>query len=497
MPVKFPVSGRYHANYHPIAIHSAPQNDSEDCTSPMHCRAILYHPTVYISHAHAPPPYTHHNTSSGSLLPTPFSASPRQSSYDINTKAHGHNSRDCGSNKYMGGQGNNNGLRGQGGQSHGYPLNTHTSKSQSIQGGSQSYNSGRCSGNGGTDGYSHKYSIAVSSSRLPVQYNRRTAGSNVGSSAILRSGNGGYGSSQAAHKFNHANTAFNHGGSHKLNNANAVYSYEYSSNGRARNYGDDQYYDIGTAGNNRSMGNSGYGSTGRKNYLSNNNRGGAARLDQQHAGNDNNGRPNNNDASKVDSAAVVVTSTTSPTTTTSSLSSRLSPAERANADASKDTQEKPASPPPAPYSPMTRPLPTLSPPTSQVQFYAPVQNRYQPPSMQPSSQPQQQQSINNNQRSRYSVGQTLANRKPSDKYSNVTGSSQTMLRQSAKYKVNGIMQTTATTVTSKLTDDNLGGAGDGPGRLPITPPGTPRAGGHPAAGDQLSETCHQMQTLTL
>lgn len=463
----------------------------------MHCRAILYHPAVYISHAHAPPPYTHHNASSGtaSLLPTPFSASPRQSGYDINTKTHGHNSRDCGGNKYTGGQSGNNSLRGQGGQSHGYPLNTHAPKSQSAQGGS--HNSGRCSGNTGADGYSHKYSTITMSSRLPVQYNRRTAGSNVGSSAILRSGNGGYGSSQAAHKFNYA-TASNYGGSHKSSNANPVHGYEYSTNGRARNYGDDQYYEIGATGNNRSMGNGGYGSTGRKNYLSNTNyyRGGAARLD--HIGSDNNGRPNNNDVSKTDNAAVVVTSTTSMTTTT--LSSRLSPAERANADASKDAQEKPASPPPAPYSPMTQPLPTLSPPTPQVQFYAPVQNRYQPPSM-PSSQ-QQQQSTNSQRSSRCSVGQTvgqtLANRKSSDKYSNATGSSQ-MLRQSARYKVNGIMQTAATTVTSKLVDDNLGGAGDGPGRLPITPPGTPRAGGHPAAGDQnqLSDTCHQMQALTL
>lgn len=497
MPVKFPVSGRYHANYHPIAIHTAPQNDSEDCTSPMHCRAILY-PTVYISHTHAPPPYTHHNASSGSLLPTPFSASPRQSNYDINTKTHGHNSRDCSGNKYIGGQGSNNNLRGQGNQSHGYSLNTHASKSQNTQSGSQSHNSGRCSGNIGTaDGFSHKYSTIAVSSRLPVQYNRRTAGSNVGSSAILRSGSGGYGSSQAAHKFNHS-TASNYGGSHK--SSNAIHGYEYSSNGRARNYSDDQYYEIGAAGNNRSMGNGGYGSTNRRNYLSNNNyRGGAARLTDLHVGSDNNDRPNNNDAPKTDNAAVVVTSTTSTTTTT--LSSRLSPAERTNADnnTSKDAQEKPASPPPAPYSPMTRPLPTLSPPTPQVQFYAPVQNRYQPPSM-PSSQPQQQQQQSiNSQRSRYSVGQTLANRKPSDKYSNATGSSQTMLRQSAKYKVNGIMQTATTTVTSKLADDNLGGAGDGPGRLPITPPGTPRASGHPAAGDQnqLSDTCHQMQALTL
>lgn len=464
MPVKFPVSGRYHANYHPIAIHTphSAQNDSEDCAaSPMHCR-ILYHPTVYIPHTH-PPPYTHHNASgTASLLPTPFSASPHQSGYDnSNAKTYGHNSRDC--NKYTGGQGNS--LRG---QNHGYPLahhNTHA-KSQNTHGGSQSHNS-KC---GNADG-SHKYPTIAVSSRLPVQYNRRTAGSNVGSSAVLRSG-GGYASNQAAHKVNHTSTS----------------NYSYATNGRARHCGDDQYYEI----NKPSM-TGGYGS-GRKNCLSSNNnnnnyRGSAARLDVH--GNDSNGRPNT-DTGQADSAVVI-------TSTSTTLSSRLSPSERINADAS-NTQEKPASPPPAPYSPMTRPLPTLSPPTPQVQFYAPAQNRYQPSSIPLSQAQQQQQQPTGNQRSRYSVGQALssANRKPSDKYSSTTGSQTTMLRQS-KYKVNGIMQTAATAVANKLTDDALGGAGDGPGRLPITPPGTPRTAGHPAAGDQnqLSDTCHQMQALTL
>ncbi|XP_071651570.1 uncharacterized protein [Temnothorax longispinosus] len=464
MPVKFPVSGRYHTNYHPIAIHTphGAQNDSEDCAaSPMHCR-ILY-PTVYLPHAHPPSPYTHHNASGTSLLPTPFSASPHQSGYDnSNAKTYGHNSRDY--NKYTGG----NNLRG---QNHGYSLahhNTHA-KSQNTHG-SQSHNS-KCSGNA-ADG-SHKYPTIAMSSRLPVQYNRRTAGSNVGSSAILRSG-GGYTSSQAAHKVNHTTAS------------NYSYAPNYS-NGRARYCGDDQYYEI----NKPSMP-GGYGS-GRKNCLSNNNnnnyRGNAARLDVH--GNDSNGRPNN-DTAQTDSAVVV-------TSTSTTLSSRLSPSERINADAS--SQEKSASPPPAPYSPMTRPLPTLSPPTPQVQFYAPAQNRYQPSSMPLSqTQQQQQQQPAGNQRSRYSVGQALssANRKPSDKYSSTTGSQTTMLRQS-KYKMNGIMQPTATAVASKLADDTLGGAGDGPGRLPITPPGTPRTAGHPAGGDQnqLSDTCHQMQALTL
>ncbi|XP_070529110.1 uncharacterized protein [Cardiocondyla obscurior] len=464
MPVKFPMSGRYPTNYHSIAIHTphGAQNDSEDCAaSPMHCR-ILYHPTLYIPHAPPPPPYAHHNASgTASLLPTPFSVSPHQSSYDnSNTKTYSHNSRDC--NKYAGGQSNN--LRG---QNHGYSLahhNTHT-KSQNIHGNSQSYN--KYSGN--ADG-SHKYPTIAVSSRLPVHYNRRMAGSNVGSSTILKSG-GGYASNQSTHKANHTTS-----------------NYSYATNGRARHYGDDQYYEISKS----SMA-GGYGS-GRKNCLSSNNnnnncRGSAARLDVH--GSDSNGRPNN-DAAQTDSTTVTSTSTT--------LSSRLSPSERTNADTS-NTQEKPASPPPAPYSPMTRPFPTISPPAPQVQFYAPVQNRYQPSNMPLSQtqQQQQQQQPTGNQRSRYSVGQVLSstNRKPSDKYSSTAGSQTTILRQS-KYKVNGIMQTT-TTVANKLADDALGGAGDGPDRLPITPPGTPRTAGHPAAGDQnqLSDTCHQMQALTL
>lgn len=418
-----------------------------------------------------PPPYTHHNASGAtSLLPTPFPASPHQSAYDTsNTKTHGHNARDCGNKYGQGGQGNSSR-----GQNHGYSSahaqNTHA-KSHNAQGGVQSHNNNKCGGNA-ADG-SHKYPAIAMSSRLPVQYNRRTAGSNVGSSALLRSG---YGSGQATHRINHTGTS-----NYVLQKPNN-HGYEHATNGRAKNCYDDQpYYEINGAPNNSNKSAGGYNS-GRRNCLSNNNhyRGGAARLDV-HAGGDSNGRPNN-DTPQTDSAV-----------------SATSPTERPNTD-TPSAQEKPTSPPPAPYSPMTRPLPTISPPTSQVQFYAPVQNRYQqssmPPSQQPQQQQQQQQQPANGQRSRYSVGQTLSstNRKPSDKYSNAAGS-QTMLRQS-KFKVNGIIQTAA---TGKLADNDLGGAGDGPGRLPITPPSTPRTGGNAAAGDQnqLSDTCHQIQTLTL
>lgn len=517
MPVKFPVSGRY-ANYQPIAIHTAAANlhsaqncssDSDDCTAanaPMHCRAIVYHPaTVYIPHA---PPLYHGASGTASLLPTPYSASSPHQSYDSNAKTHAqHNLKDCGGGgKYTGGQGGNYTKGGQ--QNHGYhPLmhhqNTHSKSSQYTQGGSQSHNhnnnnNGKCSGNGAADG-SHKYQTIAMSSRLPIPYNnKRTAGSNVGSPAacFLKSGGGGYGSNQTTHRVNL--TTSNYGAHNKptANYLNAnVSGYEHAANGR-RSYGsDDQtYYDIG-----KSMSGS-YGSGRKGGCLPNNNYrgggGGGARLDA--FANDSNNRPNNDVSYDAASQAADGVATTLPTHLSSTN------------NASTDTQEKPAaSPPPAPYSPMTRPLPTVSPPTSQVQFYsASAQNRYQQTSSMPPSQAHQQQhqqqSIGGQQQRRYSVAQTLSstNRKPSDKYSNTGSQTTTMLRQ-PKYKVNGIMQSTAAAAT-KLNDDGLGGAGDGPtagtvNRMPITPPGTPR--GHPAAGDQmgdqLSETCHQMQALTL
>ncbi|XP_012275007.1 translation initiation factor IF-2 isoform X2 [Orussus abietinus] len=158
-------------------------------------------------------------------------------------------------------------------------------------------------------------------------------------------------------------------------------------------------------------------------------------------------------------------------------------------DAPAEATEKPPSPPPAPYSPMTRPLPTVSPTTPQVQFYAPAQSRYQPP-LPP---PQQAQQSAAGQR-RYTVTPQLpAGRKPTEKY---PGPGPNSVLRTGKYKVNGIVQT-----SGKGSEEALGGAGDASnvGRLPITPPGTPRNHpGHPAGDqNQLGETCHQMQTLSL
>ncbi|XP_019885808.1 trithorax group protein osa isoform X2 [Ooceraea biroi] len=497
MPVKYPMSGRYHTNYHPVAMHAPhnAQNDSEDCTaaSPLHCRTFVYHPAMYIPHAHAPPHTYHHNASgTASLLPTPFSTSLHQSTYDTNsTRTHTHN-KDSSSNKYTGGQGNSYTRGDRAGQNHGHPLThqgTHV-RSQGAPGGSS--HSSKCGGSV-TDGGFHRHTTVAVSSRLPVPHNRRMIGGNMGSSGSLRSG-GGYGSN---HKLGGHAMVSNYGsgtpkpGYNVANNASQGFE-----NGRGKNgCGDDQYYET-NASNSKPSSGGGYGSS-RKNCQSGNSyRGGAARLETSSANDSSNGRPNT-DVPRTDSTVVLVvtlTTATTATTTTTTLSSRLSPA-GASADAPSNVQEKPASPPPAPYSPMTQPLPTLSPPTPQVQFYTPIQNRYQQSSM-PPSQMHQQQSVN--QRSRYSVGQSLssANRRPSDKYTN-SGSQTTMLRQ-PKFKVNGIMQTAATTTVTGKLDDSLGGAGDGPGRLPITPPGTPRATGHPAAGDQnLSDTCHQMQALSL
>lgn len=143
--------------------------------------------------------------------------------------------------------------------------------------------------------------------------------------------------------------------------------------------------------------------------------------------------------------------------------------------------EKSTSPPPAPYSPMTRPLPTLSPPTtSQVQFYNPAQNRFQTPIQQ-----------SNNQQRRYTPGQgrrTSDNKYNNNNNNNQNSSSSSSIIRQSKYKVNGI--------APKVTDDSIGGAGDAPTRMPITPPATPR---NHSSGEQnqLNDSCHQMAALTL
>lgn len=442
------MSGRY-TNYHPIAIHTANLyssqtclNETDDCGgNQMHCRAIVYHPAaVYIPHAHTP---TFHNASGGSsLLPTPATVS--QQIYDSTGKAQCFGSRDYAKS------GSTNGQHSYAkSQSHGIALSSHQGpyvRAQSI-GNAQSYKHTNID-----TGY--KYSPAMTS-RFSVQYNKKTtpaAGTNVGSPAcyLAQKSSDNYGASQGGQK----------SGPYALNATGQSY------NCSQRMFNPSQSFDYANAarrGNSRS--NSAADGYSRKHGANSYRNNGTA----VHADNGpSNQSSNDNHASNPDAES------NGPQVT-----------ENVNA-------EKPVSPPPAPYSPMTRPLPTLSPPNSQVQFYAPAQNRYQP-SLAPSQH--QQQSANTGQR-RYTIPPALSTaRKPStEKYTG--GNQATMLRQS-KYKVNGIMQTGV-----KVTDDSLGGAGDAPpgiGRMPITPPGTPRSHSAHPAGDQnqLSDTCHQMQALSL
>ncbi|XP_054008277.1 atrophin-1-like isoform X1 [Hylaeus anthracinus] len=460
MPVKFPMSGRY-ANYHPIAIHTGNLyssqtclNENDDCSgNQMHCRAIVYHP-VYIPHTHTP---SYHNASGGtSLLPTPPSVS--QQLFDSTNKGQSYNSRDYGKSGPANGQ--NSYTKS---QNHGIALSHQTPsfvKAQNL-GNSQSYKHSNADG-----GY--KYSSPSMASRFPMQYNRRTAGSTVGSPAcfvaqksdgynpqthggVQRSGN--FASNTSGQSYNPAYA----GSQSRMFNASQCFDY---ANGRRSN---DQYFDGSATRSNN------YRKNAANSYRSNNG--------QTEHGNCSSGQSNE---------------TYNPIETDNNVTQGVQAVDPSN------SLEKPVSPPPAPYSPMTRPLPTLSPPTSQVQYYTTAQNRYQP-SLAPSQHQQQQQQQQQASQRRYTIAPTLsASRKPTEKYSS-SGSAQTtaMLRQS-KYKVNGIMQT-----GNKVSDDSLGGAGDAPpgvGRMPITPPGTPRAHhpGHPAGDqNQLSDTCHQMQTLTL
>ncbi|XP_034180720.1 uncharacterized protein LOC117604579 isoform X2 [Osmia lignaria lignaria] len=452
MPVKFPMSGRY-TNYHPIAIHTANLyssqtclNETDDCGgNQMHCRAIVYHPAaVYIPHAHTP---TFHNASGGSsLLPTPATVS--QQIFDSANKSQCFGSRDYTKSGSMNGQHNYTKS-----QNHGLALSSHQGpfvRAQNI-GNAQSYKHTNIDGN-------YKYSTQMTS-RFSMQYNKKTpaAGSNVGSPACyLAQKSDNYSTAQGGQKsgtyaLNATGQSYSCSGTQKMFNPSQSFDYANAArrnnsrsnvDGYLRKHGTNSYRNNGSVGHTEGNGSSNQSS-------------------------------NDNQTSNVDGD--------------SNSSQSVQVTESSNT-------EKPVSPPPAPYSPMTRPLPTLSPPNSQVQFYAPAQNRYQP-SLAPSQH--QQQSSNTSQR-RYTIPPPLSNaRKPStEKYTGSSGTQTAMLRQS-KYKVNGIMQT-----GNKVADDSLGGAGDAPpgvGRMPITPPGTPRTHSAHPAGDQnqLSDTCHQMQALSL
>lgn len=457
MPVKFPMSGRY-TNYHPIAIHTTNLyssqtclNETDDCGgNQMHCRAIVYHPaTVYIPHTHTPP---FHNASGGaSLSPTPPSVS--QQMFDSTNKNQCFNSRDYTKSGSVNAQNNYSKS-----QNHGIALSHQNSflRAQNL-GNSQPYKHSNIDG-----GY--KYTTPTMSSRFSVPCNKKAAVSIVGSPAcfVAQKSSDNYNSTQKSFGSNPTNQSYNYTNSQKI--FNPVANFEHA-NGRKTNTGGDQYFENATKSNNYST---------RKNTMNYRNNGviGGQTEENTHS----NSQSNDKYATNIENE--------------NSNSQGIQGTENSNS-------EKPVSPPPAPYSPMTRPLPTLSPPTSQVQFFAPAQNRYQP-SLAPTQHHQQQQQSNAQRRYTIAPALSTSRKPPTEKYSN-SGSqatTTTMLQQS-KYKVNGIMQT-----GNKVTDDSLGGAGDAPpgvGRMPITPPGTPRTHpGHPA-GDQsqLSDTCHQMQALSL
>ncbi|KOC69426.1 hypothetical protein WH47_09384 [Habropoda laboriosa] len=467
MPVKFPMSGRY-TNYHPIAIHTANLyssqtclNETDDCSAnQMHCRAIVYHPAaVYIPHTHTPP---FHNASGGtSLLPTPPSVS--QQMFDSANKNQCFNSREY--TKPSGSVNAQNNYAKS--QNHGIALSHQNPfvRAQNV-GNSQSYKHSNIDG-----GY--KYTTPAMSSRFSaMQYNKKAAGSGVGSPAyfVAQKSTESYNTVQKSNAFV-ASQSYNCANTQKM--FNTMPNFEYANGRRVNNpvCGGDQYFENATKSGNYSV---------RKNATSYRNNG---VVTGQIEG-------STNSASQTNDNKHVTTNMENENGSSQGI---------AQATESSNS-EKPVSPPPAPYSPMTRPLPTLSPPTSQVQFYAPAQNRYQPSLAPPQQQHQQQQQSNTQRRYTISPALSASSRKPTEKYSSSSSSSQpattTMLRQS-KYKVNGIMQT-----GSKVSEDSLGGAGDAPpgvGRMPITPPGTPRTHpGHPA-GDQsqLSDTCHQMQALSL
>ena len=83
------------------------------------------------------------------------------------------------------------------------------------------------------------------------------------------------------------------------------------------------------------------------------------------------------------------------------------------------------------------------------------------------------------------------------------GVSKGVPRQQPRYKVNGIGQSQVSGKQQQLQSED--GGGDAPnsiGRLPLTPPGTPQqqspnSSGVTATEQQVNESCHQMQALSL
>nr|BAM66420.1 boule-2 [Athalia rosae]BAM66421.1 boule-2 [Athalia rosae] len=432
-------------------------NDADGSVAQMHCRTIVYHPaTVYIPHSHAPP--FHQSSGGPSLLPTPTPASqPHHTSLqsNINPKLQTIMSQrgDYSKAVVASAQGSfvksqnlsisliSSGVHHQGsgyGKSHGVSTQSHKYASSQSD-------------------FAQKFTAnVVSTARFPAhhQYTKRSSGTNAGSTMYFPGQRSGYGS--------HKSMGFATGA--VLNGFN--YPTSCSGPQKTGGYITGQNYDTLRGGS--------------YNYIQKNNTGGQYKTRRSFDNSNSSGQQTSENFHTTNQTVSQITHNNNNTADT----------------ATTVISEKSSSPPPAPYSPMTRPLPTLSPPVPQVQFYAPTQNRYQPAMPPPSTtsgQQQQQQQQQPAQR-RYTAAPPV--RRPSEKYPG-TPSQGSMLRQH-KYKTNGLMQ-----AGGKSTDDSLGGAGDAPpgvGRMPLTPPGTPR-NNHPAHSttdqNQINDTCHQIQALSL
>ncbi|XP_058805320.1 transcription factor mef2A-like isoform X2 [Phymastichus coffea] len=119
-----------------------------------------------------------------------------------------------------------------------------------------------------------------------------------------------------------------------------------------------------------------------------------------------------------------------------------------------------------------------SPNPTQVQFFGPPAQRVS------SAQPQQSQR-------RYPTSSSSMRGKPP-----MRGQQQ----QTSKYKINGLVSGGgATGGKIPVNEASLGGAGDAPPMLPITPPTTPQGGssGSSSTEQQVNESCHQIQALSL
>ncbi|XP_046741667.1 atrophin-1-like isoform X2 [Diprion similis] len=495
VPIKFPITNRYPGSYHhPVAIHTTNLHGSQTCLSDnadagdagsvaqMHCRTIVYHPAaVYIPHTHSSSQYHPSSSRGPSLLPTPTSASSHhhhhhhhhrsvQSTVNPKLQSIVSHQRDYSKAVVAGAQGS-------------YNVKSQNLSIALISSSSGVHNHGKLHGSS-TQGQKyanasdfHKLtSNVLSTTHFPPQHQlaKRSLCANAGQAAYFSGQRSGYGSFKSM-VFGPTTgvvlNGLNYPGSQKLTVGH-------------QNYGTDQYFE-GGGNNSRSSRNYSH-----KNQAAAGRTSGTAKRVILDNNNCSNGQTGEKYGAQSDSQNVDNSTETTTTSSTTIVS------------------EKSSSPPPAPYSPMTRPLPNLSPPVPQVQFYAPAQNRYQttvPSSNTPGHQQQQQQQQQHQHQHqqqpaqrRYTVAPPLpAGRKPSEKYSTAPAQS-SMLRQH-KYKPNGMMQS-----GSKSGDDSLGGAGDAPpgvGRMPITPPGTPRnthTGGH-SGGDQnqISDCTHQMQALSL